>query len=45
MNEEIRRQAIGDYEVITCHQADLLEHEIEKTENNTRKSSRQKNTF
>lgn len=30
VNEEIRRQAIGDDEVITCRPADLLEPEIEK---------------
>lgn len=30
VNEEVRRKAIGDQEVITCRPADLLEPELEK---------------
>ena len=30
VNEEVRRLAIGDEEVITCRPADLLEPELEK---------------
>ena len=32
VNEEVRRKAIGDKEVITCRPADLLEPELEKYE-------------
>ena len=30
VNEEVRKKAIGDDEVITCRPADLLEPELEK---------------
>ena len=30
VNEEVRRKAIGDAEVITCRPADLLEPELDK---------------
>ena len=30
MNEEVRKKAIGDAEVITCRPADLLKPELEK---------------
>ena len=30
VNEEVRKKAIGDEEVITCRPADLLEPELEK---------------
>ena len=33
VNEEVRRKAIGDAEVITCRPADLLEPEVEKYRN------------
>ena len=32
VNEEVRRKAIGDKEVITCRPADLLEPELDKYE-------------
>ena len=36
VNEEIRKQAIGDDEIITCRPADLLEPELEKYREETK---------
>jgi len=41
VNEEVRRKAIGDAEVITCRPADLLEPELEKYRNEIKDRIRQ----
>ncbi len=36
VNEEVRKKAVGDEEIITCRPADLLEPEMEKLKNETK---------
>ena len=40
VNEEVRKKAVGDEEIITCRPADLLEPEMEKLKNETREYAR-----
>lgn len=40
VNEEVRKKAVGDEEIITCRPADLLEPEMEKLKNETKEYAR-----
>ena len=40
VNEEVRKKAVGDEEIITCRPADLLEPEMKKLRNETKEYAR-----
>ena len=40
VNEEVRKKAVGDEEIITCRPADLLEAEMKKLRNETKEYAR-----